>query len=386
MNRKFLQITFLTLLFIPLIIILGCGGGGGGGGTSVAATAAPTASIVQSEAAKNFVARQIAGNFSNPGDIPFSGSRRLPASLRSAKATELGIGRIRIVFDTRDEVYLWGAKYTYKAGYQDYIARDSFGNYSNNENLINSLEISPVNMACEIFDNGYFLDLVYNGKLTVSGLNAQKRLTIRAENLNVSGSINGIDRISWTINGEVTTDEQSYPYPVKGSAESGTLVFNNETFSYLTLYNGTNLATVKLTGAENIEMTINLATGAVVSVGSQTATADSNLVGSWKLIEEDRGGQMLPVKPNASGQVSQVHFYANGTFKIENIERVSNSSINYWQSQNISPVIITGNFTFAGTSLKLQSSNETVSHQIFLNDTNFMQINPYQERFNWQKI
>jgi len=228
------------------------------------------------------------------------------------------------------------------------------------------------------------MDLIYNGKLLFSGLYNTTTLTVKAQNLNMAGNINNIDQISWTINGSVSVNQSSYPYPVKGSGESGTLIFNGHTYSYSISYNGSNLASVSFTGAENFGMTINLATGLVVDAAN---SSQASIVGSWKLVEEERLGVMAPVKPNDSGNVSVTHFYSDNTFKIETIERFTSVSIDYWQSFNVPAEITQGTWQLDGNKLTLQSGEQTSLHNVTFNGTSrFTQLNQYDEQFTWQKI
>lgn len=371
-------------------LLSGCGGGGGGGGEnslSVMTTSGQNSSITQSQTAANFIARQIAEPYANVGNYSMPFNRRFAGSLKLATLVQHGIGTARISYDSRDTVYLWGTKYTYYSGFQDFTARDVFGNLSGDDNLIDSLQITSINMGCEILDSGNLLNITYNGTLTLSGLQNQSQTTIQANNLNMSGTINNTDRINWTINGLVTINQQTYPYPTNGSNESGTLVFNNTTYTYSTAYNGTNLASVRLSGNENLDMTINLATGAVVKIDQKgTGNETQNLIGSWKMVAEDRDAQMLTVKPNDAGKVSMIHFYDNGTFRSESIERYSNSSIDFWQTHNQPAQIITGTYSLSGQTLTLVAGGETVQHTIIADSNQFHQINQFQEKFTWQKV
>ncbi len=242
------KILLTALIGCPLLVGCGGGGGGGGGGAAALVTSNTTASISQSEAATGFIAKQIAEPYANLNNYSMPSSRRSLASIRSATLVQHGWGTARVSYDANDTVYLWGSKYTYNSGFQDFSARDIFGNLTSDENLIDSLEIASSNMGCEIIDSGNRLNLVYNGSLIISGLKNQTQLTIQAKNLNMSGTINNIDSINWTINGLVSINQQSYPYPTNGSGESGTIVFNGQTLSYAASYNGTNLATVRLSG------------------------------------------------------------------------------------------------------------------------------------------
>lgn len=380
---------FLLTLLIGCFFLVGCGGGGGGGGAATAiAPTATSGSISQSDAATGFIAKQIAEPYANINNYSMPMSRRSLAQVRSATLVNHGVGTARISFDTRDTVYLWGSRYTYYSGYQDYTAKDILGNLTMDENLIDSLEITSSNMGCEILDSGNLLNLVYNGSFIISGLKNKTQLTIQVKNLNVSGTINNTEQINWTINGLVSINQQSYPYPVSGSNESGTLVFNGKSYSYATSYNGTNLATVKLSGEESIEMSINLATGAVLKVDKVNATNNSgtSLIGTWKLVEEDRDGLMLPVRQNDAGKVSMIYFYENSTFRIESIDRDSNSNINYWQTRNDMPAVLTGTYSFDGQNLKLMTTTDTSYHLIALHGERLIQTNQFSERFVWQKI
>lgn len=265
-------VKFFLGALVGCLFLIGCGGGGGGGGEGAASALiipSATKTISQSEAATGFIAKQIAEPYANLGNYSMPINRRSPGSLRGATKFQQSQGKARINYDSKDTVYLWGIKYTYNSGYQEFIARDVFGNLTGNNNLIDSLEINSINMGCEILDSGNLLNITYNGTLTISGLQNYDQITIQAENLNMAGTINKIDLINWTVNGLVSINQKSYPYPTNGSNESGILIFNNTTYTYSTLYNGSSLATVKLYGNENLDLTINLATGAVVKINNK---------------------------------------------------------------------------------------------------------------------
>lgn len=381
-------VTFLLTALIGCFFLIGCGGGGGGGGAASAlVNPGATNSISQSDAATGFIAKQIAEPYANLNNYSMPINRRSPGSLRQATIVQPGLGKARVNYDSRDTVYLRGIRYTYHSGYQDFTARDVFGNLSEDDNLIDSLQITSIDMGCEILDSGNLLNIVYNGTLTLSGLQNQTQITMRVNNFNVSGTINNTDRINWTINGLISINQQSYPYPTNDSTETGTLVFNNTTYAYTTVYNGTNLALVSLSGNENLDMTINLATGAVVKIAHKgDGNETHNLIGSWKMVAEDRDDRMLTVKPNDAGKVSMIHFYDNGTFRSESIERYSNSSIDFWQTHNQPAQIITGTYSFSGQTLTLVAGGEMVHHTIIVDANQFHQINQFQEKFTWQKI
>jgi len=381
----------IIFLFSTALLLTGCGGGGGGGGSGsgIPVAANPsTTTISSSNTAKNFIARQIAGTYSSLNNYASASKRKncreTGTELRASTATKPGVGQTRVTYDKAETVNLWGVNYTYNSGYQDLITRDLSGNLTDNEQLIDSLEISSVNMGCSINDGAGIMNLVYNGKIIFSGFYNATTLTVRAQNLNMAGNINGVDQISWTINGNVSVNENSYPYPVNGSGESGTLVFNGYTYSYTTAYNGSNLASVNFSGAESFTMTVNLATGAVMETSPQSA---ANLAGSWKLIEENRFDGMAPVKPNASGNVSVIHFYSDSSVKIETIERYTDTSIDYWQSFNVPPKVTHGTWNLSGSMLTLKSGEQEVVHSVTFNGSGlFTQINPFGEKFTWQKI
>ena len=266
-NTRLHQILIIFLLNLALLAV-GCGGGGGGSGGAPAATNPPTTNISSSTTAKNFIARQIAGTYSSLATYSGASKRQnRRASINELKAstvTKPGVGQTRVTYDKTETVNMWGVNYTYNSGYQDLITRDNSGNLTDIERLFDSLEISSVNMGCSINDGASIMNLVYNGKLIFSGFYNPTTLTVRVLNLNMSGNINGIDQISWTINGNVSVNESSYPYPVNGSGESGTLIFNGYTYNYTTTYNGSNIASVNFSGAETFSLKINLATGAAI--------------------------------------------------------------------------------------------------------------------------
>lgn len=379
---------FLLVLLNAAMLTTACGGGGGGGGGGVTA-AQPSGTVISSSStAKNFIARQIAGTYSSLDSYAGASLRNsrsvFSGGLKATVVTEPAVGQVRIAYDKEDTVNLWGVKYTYHAGYQDLIARDASGNPTGNENLIDSLEINSVDMACRIDDGASLMNLIYNGKMLFSGLLEATTITVRVQNLNMAGNINNIDQINWTINGNVSVSQSSYPYPVKGSNESGTMIFNGHTYSYSTNYNGSNLATVIFTGAETFNLIINLATGAVVESSS---SASANIVGSWKLIEENRFDGMAPVKPNASGNVSLIHFSSDGSVKIETVERYTDASLDHWQSFNVPPKATHGSWQLSGSQLTLKSGELTSLHNVIFNGNDlFTQTNQYGEKFTWQRI
>ncbi|NLF98067.1 MAG: hypothetical protein GX569_15145 [Candidatus Riflebacteria bacterium] len=382
MKNHNLRNVLITLLLNAALLATGCGGGGGG----TPAPAQSTATISSSTTAKNFIARQIASTYSSLDSYAGAGKRkslRAVSELKTATITEPGTGQVRVTYDTTETVNLWGVNYTYYAGYQDLIARDNDGNPTDNENIVDSIEISCVNMGCRINDGINSMDLVYNGKLFFSGLYNAITLTVNAQNLNMAGTINNTDQISWTINGNVSVNQSSYPYPVNGSSESGTMVFNGHTYNYSTSYNGSNRASVNFSGAETFSLTINLATGAVVDSSS---SGQPSIIGSWKLVEEERIGVMAPVKPNDSGNVSVTHFYEDNTFKIETIERFTTASIDYWQSFNIPAKITHGTWQLDGNQLTLKSGEQVTLHNVNFNNNFFTQVNQYDEKFTWQKL
>jgi len=265
-NTRLHQILIIFLLNAALITV-GCGGGGGGG-DAPAATNTSTTTVSSSTTAKNFIAREIAGTYSSLASYASASKRQslreTASALKASTVTRSGVGQTRVTYDKTETVNLWGVNYTYNSGYQSLTTRDITGNFTDAEELFDSLEINSVNMRCSINDGVSVMNLVYNGKIIFSGFYNATTLTVRVQNLNMSGNINGIDQISWTINGNVSVNESSYPYPINGSGESGTLVFNGHTYNYTTTYNGSNLARVNFTGAESFSLTINLATGAII--------------------------------------------------------------------------------------------------------------------------
>lgn len=383
MKNTSLRLFSLMLLLNAVMLTIGCGGGGG---EAPAAATTSTTTVSSSATAKNFIARQIAVNYSTLDSYAASArnNRRKTSIKRFSTISEPGIGQVRVTYDKIETVNLWGVNYTYSSGYQDVTARDNAGNLTDKETLIDSIEINSVNMGCSIKDGTDVMNLVYNGSLSILGLYNSTTLTVKAQNLNLSGNINSIDQINWTLNGSVSVNQSSYPYPVNGSSESGTLIFNGHTYNYSTSYDGSKLASVNFTGAETFSLTINLATGAVV--GSSN-TEQASIVGSWKLVEEDRLDIMIPVKPNAAGNVSVTHFYSDHSLKIETIERFTAVSIDYWQSANVPAKITQGTWQLNGNQLTLQSGEETSLHNVTFNGSSrFTQTNQYGEKFTWQKI
>lgn len=386
-NTRVNQVLLMLLLNVTLLAI-GCGGGGGGGGGAPAATNPSTTNISSSTPAKNFIARQIAGTYSSLANYSSASKRQncrgTGAELKASTTTKHGVGQTRVTYDKTETVNMWGVNYTYNSGYQDLITRDTSGRLTDTEELFDSLEINSVNMGCSINDGASIMNLVYNGKIIFAGFYNATNLNVRVQNLNMSGNINGIDQISWTINGNVSVNESSYPYPVNGSGESGTLIFNGHTYNYTTTYNGSNIATVNFTGAESFSLTINLATGAVADINTNT---QSSIYGSWKLVEEERVGIMIPVKPNESGNVSVIHFYNDNSLKIETVERFTNTSIDYWQSFNVPAKVTHGTWQLNGSQLSMQSGGQTVQHSMtFIGSNRFIQVNQYGEKYVWQKI
>ncbi|NCB39938.1 MAG: hypothetical protein EOM80_14325 [Erysipelotrichia bacterium] len=376
---------FCCIGFGIMLISTGCGGGGGG---TASGNPSSTATIAESAAAKEFIARQIAINYAELNTRSASGNMRAnPKRLnepRAAQTIETGVGTGRITY-TNDVFSMFGVTYTYSSGYQNITLRDYLGNLTNNENIFDSIELDSQNMACSIADGSNVVNLVYNGKLILQGFYSKNSFTVKALNLTMAGNINNQDNIRWTMNGTVTVNQSSFPYPISGSSESGSIVFNGYTYNYSIAYNGTNQASVNLSGAENFTMLINLSTGAVVS-SSQSEVTSYDILGKWKLVEEDRDGIMLPVYVNSTGKISQITFSANKTLYYENYSRTSNSNINYWITENVAPETIYGTYTIIGNQLTVTSGNNSLTHTITFSGNQLRQVNQWGEIYIWEKI
>ncbi|HOI91086.1 MAG TPA: hypothetical protein PLK28_11300 [Candidatus Rifleibacterium sp.] len=277
---------------ISFLSVVGCGGGGGGGGAPVVgsnnSTPTSTLKVSESVAAQNFITRQIASPFL---DLQNRVSGNLRPSLKSAKIlgsseTKVSLGKVRVDFGPDDRVNLFGVTYRYSGGYQDYSFKDIDGNLTENEELIDSLEINSIGLKCSMNDGVDFVDGTLNGKLILKGLFYSASYNLVLQNLTFSGTLNGKDQIVMTSNANVSIDQTSFPYPVNGSFESGTIVFNGHQYNYSASYAGNKFATISLGGAEEVSVTIDLSTGnlAEVYIPQDIPNEDKTLASSFPAI------------------------------------------------------------------------------------------------------
>lgn len=262
------KIVILVLIAI-VATITGCGGGGGGGGGGGdTGPAAAGSKISESTTAQELIAWQIANNVStlqSHVSPSIKLAKRANSSIRAVQNTTLGVGRERLIFQN-DSLVENGLTLTYQSGYQDYILKDSFGNYTDNENIADYLEIINNNVKCIIADSGNSMSMLINGSMVIQGFHLFNAINLKLQNLTIAGNINS-DTFTWRMNANVSINAGSYPYPVNGSTESGTLVFNGYSYNYSIAYNGTNIAVISFTGAESFAITINMATGNLVTIG-----------------------------------------------------------------------------------------------------------------------
>ena len=92
--------------------------------------------------------------------------------------------------------------------------------------------------------------------------------------------------IMMTSNANVSIDQTSFPYPVNGSFESGTIVFNGHQYNYSASYAGNKFATISLGGAEEVSVTIDLSTGnlAEVYIPQDIPNEDKTLASSYPAV------------------------------------------------------------------------------------------------------
>jgi len=259
------------VLFLVLIVssaLLGCGGGGGGGGGgSPAAATTPTTTLSNSSTAKSFIAKAISNNYSSLNLQKQNYSIRtnpFPKVLPEIKTESLGVGTAKLTFGPADSVTFLGVNYTYTGGSQIVQIKDTFGNLVDDVNKVNTLIITSNSLACTFYDSGVLVSEVITGKLALSGFQSDTTFSVIAENLNITGTINNTDSFSWTLNGNVSVDAATFPYPKRDQSESGTIVFNGAQYNYITTYDGTNVALCSISGAESINLRINMATGSLI--------------------------------------------------------------------------------------------------------------------------
>ena len=259
----------LVLVLIASSALLGCGGGGGGGGGggSPAATTTPTTTLSNSSTAKSFIAKAISNNYSTLNTQKQSYSIRtnpFPKILPEIKTESLGVGTAKLTYGPADSVTFLGVNYTYTGGNQIVQIKDTFGNLVDDTKTVNTLIITSNSLACTFYDSGVLTSEVINGKLAFSGFQSNTTFSVIAENLNIAGTINNTDSFSWTLNGNVSVDTATFPYPKKDQSETGSIVFNGAQYNYITTYDGTNVANCSISGAESINLKINMATGSLI--------------------------------------------------------------------------------------------------------------------------
>lgn len=285
------------LIFVVFVIsflsVVGCGGGGGGGGGvpivgSDNSATTSTLKISESVVAQNFITRQIASPFL---DLKNRVSGNLKYSLKSTKIlgsseTKAAFGKVLVGFGPDDVVNLFGVTYRYSGGYQEYSFRDVNGNLTETEEVVDSLEIDSIGLKCSMNDGVDFVEGTLNGKLILKGLFNLTSCNLVLQNLTFSGTLNKKDQIVMTSNSNVTIDQTSFPYPVNGSFESGTIIFNGHQYSYSVSYTGNKFATISLGGAEEVSVTIDLSTGnlAEVSMPQDIPNEDKTLSSSFPAI------------------------------------------------------------------------------------------------------
>jgi hypothetical protein len=386
---------FLLMAIAFSVIITGCGGGGGGGSATLSPTSAiPVASsnsITASEEAREFVAQFIASRYHDLNEYNSMANFRASKSIRAYSETILGVGQYSLNYGPDDLIHDFDTNYLYTSGQLLVSIKDFSGNYTDNYSLADQVAIDYKNLQCTISgfidQNKATIKAGYNGLLVFEGFYLGKTYSLSAQNFQINAMVNNADSIIWKINGKVSIDQLSFPYPTSGSTETGSISFNKYHYNYAISYSGTNIAQVDFSGDETFSMNINLATGVVVSVDFQNNPDDfANLSGTWRLIEEDREGVMLPVYPNNSGAVSEITFYGNGTFSYKSYERGSNSSMNYWQTKDIAPETMSGTYQFSNGNLTMTAQNMTVVHTISFENDKFRQVNQYAEVFIWQKV
>ncbi len=235
--------------------------------------------LSESSAAQKYIARQLSGNYADidsrvNGNHKFN--RRAFVNLRKAEAVQTGLGTAQAIFGPSDVITLFGLTYTYTGGSQNYKFRDSSGNLTENEDLVDVIEIESVNLKYTISDGIDVISGAANGKLILEGFHLGTSYRIKQQNLTFSGLINGFDQITMTTNSNITINQKSFPFPVKGSSESGTVIFNGHQYSFSASYNGTNVATVQFHGKESITTGVNMATGVLVDAPEENVNGETD--------------------------------------------------------------------------------------------------------------
>jgi hypothetical protein len=377
---KFSKI-FLCTLLVLVTALVGCGGGGGG--TSVGTVPAPsTTRLSESTIAQELLAQQLAQNFTSltTYNNNYNIRAKLQLNQRAAREEVLGVGYGRITYEQGDTVSLFGCTYNYSSGKQELYLRDFTGNPTNNENLVDSIEIQTKNLVCQINDGSHIINTTTNGIITLSGFYAKNSFTLSTQNLVVSGTIDRIYSFSFSTNSHLSVNQTSFPYPTSGSYESGSIVFNGNAYNFQANYDGTNVANVILSGAENLTMKINLATGVVTSPPSSSSSENlslsQNIIGTWQLKKETDGfGNLLDVKPNSQGKKNTVIF-TNSSLTTVSYDMSTNSNINYYQTLDTNLETITGTWSASGNQLTVTSQYGTYTYTVTISGNELTQVSP----------
>lgn len=372
---------FLCTLLVFVAALVGCGGGGGGGGGTTGSIA-PTTKLSESTVAQELVAQQFAGNFNNLSTYnnSYNIKAKLSYSTRAYREEELGVGHGKIIYGQNDAFSMFGCMYRYSSGEQTLYFRDFSRNLTNNASLVDSIEIQTKNLVCQISDGSHVVNTTLNGNLTLSGFYTKNSYTLTTQNLIVAGTIDNTHSFSFSSNSNLSINKISFPYPTSGSYETGTFVFNGNAYNYQASYDGTNVATVNLSGAENLSMKINLATGVVSSPpssnNSQSTSLSQSIIGSWQLKKENDGfGRLLDVMPNAQGKKNTVTFTSQSLTTVS-YAMTTNSNINYYSTLETNLESITGSWSASGNQLTVVSQYGSYTYTVTISGNELTQVSP----------
>lgn len=290
------------------------------------------------------------------------------AKILGSSETKVSFGKMRVDFGPDDHVNLFGITYRYSGGYQDYSFKDIDGNLTENEKLVDSLEINSSGLKCSMNDGVDFVDGTLNGKLIQKGLFYRTSYNLVLQNLTFSGTLNGKDQIVMASNANVSIDQTSFPYPVNGSFESGTIIFNGHQYGYSASYAGNKFATISLGGAEEVSVTIDLSTGNTAAVPQETLETNfPAIVQSYKNLQKFmEEGTSLSVEQRALNYLKEFSdnfvnaygFSAKTEVGNVTVDRLNRYTINKYAFIPVSHNVIDANTIEVTTSIAIDVSKK----------------------------
>lgn len=187
-------------------------------------------------------------------------------SRESVAGVRTGLGTTEVTFEPSDTAEIFGVLYKFTGGSQIYQTYDATGTLVDDETQVDTLRIRNRAVTFSFVDQGMTVAGTINGTMAIAGFRNGRTFVLTCEDLAIDVTIDGIsgrDSFAWRRSGSITVDETSYPFPRRGETETSMIAFNGAESQKLTAFDGTGVAVSTLVGADNLTMTMNLATGRV---------------------------------------------------------------------------------------------------------------------------